>query len=334
MEKRLASFRTLKVDRLAFSDGSPAGAPKLSFVYEVCLNRPQQRNAFDHEFWTELRECFDLLDRLSSCRCVIITAAGSVFTAGIDLAFAGQIISSPVLPRRTSASPVENPEQPSKARLAVDSPISGEDPDATDPDCARKAAHLRRYVTALQDCFSAVEECSKPVIACVGGPCVGAGVDLVCSCDIRVASEEAWFSVKEVDLGLAADVGTLQRLPRIVGNDAWAREICFTGRRVGAEEARREGLLSALFESREEMRQKAIALAREIAGKSPVAVAGIKFALNFSTRRTVREELRVQAIWNGAMLQTHDIPTAMAQAALGRGAQREAPANGEVFACL
>ncbi|KYK69992.1 enoyl-CoA hydratase/isomerase family protein [Toxoplasma gondii TgCatPRC2] len=337
-EKTLKSFGTLRVTRLAFPESSTYAASQLSFVYEVCLNRPGTRNAFGETFWCEFRECFVILDRLPSCRCVLITAEGSVFTAGIDLAFAAQVMSNPPLPvarHRQEAPFSDELPRSSKSGLSVEGGDTGGDSsERENHDCARKSAHLRRYIMTLQDSFSAVEECSKPVIVCVGGPCVGAGVDLICSCDIRLVSKEAWFSVKEVDIGIAADVGTLQRLPRVVGNDAWVREVCFTGRRFGAEEARRAGLVSELFENREEMRQKGMALACDIAAKSPVAVSGIKFALNFSSRRTVREELRVQAIWNGAMLQTEDIPTAISQGVLGKGTGKPTAGNGQLFASL
>ncbi|PFH34082.1 enoyl-CoA hydratase/isomerase family protein [Besnoitia besnoiti] len=330
-EKKLGGFQTLLVTRLAFPDEgrSEGTAANPSFVYEVRLNRPKQRNAFNREFWEEFRECFDILDILPSCRCIVVTAEGPVFTAGIDLALAAeQLTGKPLLPRRQRAR-----ERAETSKSNWDAEENMED-STEKPDRARIAASLRRTITKFQDCFTSLEKCSKPIIVCIGGPCVGAGVDLICSCDIRVASKNAWFSVKEVDIGLAADVGTLQRLPRIVGNDSWVREICYTGRRFDAEEAKRQGLLSKLVESEDEMRKKAVALAHDIAAKSPVAVSGIKFALNYTTRRTVEDELRVQAIWNAAMLQTNDIPVSMSLQSMQRGSRSGSPDTGHAFACL
>eukprot|EP00921_Rhytidocystis_pertsovi_P012726 GHVQ01020676.1.p1 GENE.GHVQ01020676.1~~GHVQ01020676.1.p1 ORF type:complete len:209 (+),score=23.26 GHVQ01020676.1:498-1124(+) len=177
-------------------------------------------------------------------------------------------------------------------------------------DTARRALRLRRFVQYLQDAFNCIEECRVPVVAAVVGGCVGAGVDLVSACDIRIASADAWFTVKEVDIGLAADLGTLQRLPKIVGNDSWVREVCYTARRFSAEEAYNVGLLSSVEKSRLALQDKSMEICKCIAGKSPVAIAGTKFALRYSKDKSNKEGLLMQSVWNGAMLQTNDIAIA------------------------
>eukprot|EP00922_Rhytidocystis_sp_ex-Travisia-forbesii_P071890 GHVS01107277.1.p1 GENE.GHVS01107277.1~~GHVS01107277.1.p1 ORF type:complete len:150 (+),score=17.13 GHVS01107277.1:494-943(+) len=132
---------------------------------------------------------------------------------------------------------------------------------------------------------------------------------------MRVASlSTAHFSVKEVDVGLAADLGTLQRLQKIVGNDSWVREVCYTAREFAAAEAMDVGLLSYAEHNDAATRQKAWSIAKSIASKSPVAISGTKFALNYSRNRHTSDGLAMQAIWNSAMLQTNDIMTAVASA--------------------
>ena len=182
-------------------------------VVEVRLSRPDKSNAFSQAMWSELRSVFQLLALVEDpCRAIVLTGAGKNFTAGLDL----------------------------QDHVSLLSPSADSDP-------ARRAWALREMIRAYQDTITAVELCPKPVIAAVHGACVGAGVDLVSAADIRLASSDAWFSVKEVDIGLAADVGTLQRLPRVVGNGSIVRELALTGRRWPAEEAAGHGFLSRVL---------------------------------------------------------------------------------------
>ena len=189
-------------------------------------------------------------------------------------------------------------------------------------DTARRAAHLHRsLIRAYQESFASIEACPKPVIALVHGACVGGGVDMVTAADIRLASADATFCVKEVEVGLAADLGTLQRLPRCVRGDSWAREVCLTAREFSAEEAAREGLVSAVLPSKAELRARGLEVASSIAKLSPVAVQGTKVHLNYSRGRTVADALEYQAAWNMAMLQTDDIPEAAGAAMTGQEAR-------------
>ncbi|KAK6049819.1 enoyl-CoA hydratase/isomerase family protein [Cooperia oncophora] len=157
--------------------------------------------------------------------------------------------------------------------------------DEIDP--GRKGRILRRIITTCQDGFTAIEACPKPVIAAVHSHCIGAGVDLITSCDIRYASSDALFSIREVDIGMAADVGTLNRIQKIVGNDSWTRELAFTARNVGADEALKFGLISRIFNTEKEVVEGALALARKIAEKSPIGVQGTK-EVSESIRLNVR----------------------------------------------
>ncbi|KAJ6792907.1 putative delta(3,5)-Delta(2,4)-dienoyl-CoA isomerase, mitochondrial [Iris pallida] len=160
---------------------------------------------------------------------------------------------------------------------------------------------LHRNILSMQSAITSLETLRKPVIASIHGACIGAGVDLVSACDIRYCTSSSFFSVKEVDLALAADLGTLQRLPRIVGYGN-AIEMALTGRRVGAEEARGMGLVTRVWEGREEMEREVDAVAREMAEKSVDAVSGTKAVMLRSRDLSVGEGLEYVATWNTAML--------------------------------
>lgn len=169
---------------------------------------------------------------------------------------------------------------------------------------------LRRQILALQDALTAVEKCRVPVLAAVSGACVGAGVDLVTACDVRYCDVSAYFSVKEVDMALTADLGTLQRLPTIVGFGN-AMEMALTGRAVPASEAKNMGLVSKVFDTREEMEKKVEEIAKEIAEKSGKAVMGTKEVMLKSRDMTVEMGLDYIATWNAGMLKNKDLEEAV-----------------------
>ena len=149
-----------------------------------------------------------------------------------------------------------------------------------------------------------------PVIAAIQGGCIGGAVDMVTACDIRLASKEAFFCIQEINIGMAADVGTLQRLPKIIP-DSKMREMAYTGRRMYAEEAKESGLISDMFETQEEMLEGANKLAKEIASKSPVAIYGLKAVMNYSRDHNVSDSLEYNALWSGAMLSQKDMTEAI-----------------------
>eukprot|EP00998_Keelungia_sp_KM082_P007220 NODE_3426_length_896_cov_52.365410_g3404_i0.p1 GENE.NODE_3426_length_896_cov_52.365410_g3404_i0~~NODE_3426_length_896_cov_52.365410_g3404_i0.p1 ORF type:complete len:270 (+),score=71.86 NODE_3426_length_896_cov_52.365410_g3404_i0:113-811(+) len=210
------------------------------------------------------------------CRVVVLSAAGRLFTAGLDLA---------------------------------DADISGGG-EKVDP--ARRAMQLRQLILDWQAAITSIERCRKPVIAAVHGACIGGGIDLISACDVRLCTADAFFSIKEVDVGLAADVGTLQRFPKIIGNDSKARELAFTGRKFDAKEAAQMGMVSNVYANQEELMKQATAMADLIASKSPVAVQGTKVNMVFSRDHTVQEGLDYIAAWNMGMLQSEDVMKAAA----------------------
>lgn len=253
-------------------------------VYHVQLNRPDKLNALNKTLWREIGECFDKLADDPDCRAVVLSAAGKMFSSGIDfndLAEIGGIVSS-------------------------------------DDDVARKGRALHKLIIKYQESFTSMEKCPKPVIAAVHSACIGAGVDLICSADIRYSSSDAWFQVKEVDVGLAADVGTLQRLPKIIGNQSLVRELSFSGRKMLASEALECGFVSKIFEDNESLLSGALDMASTIASKSPVAVQATKMALVHARDHPVQEGLDFIRILNMSMLQSEDVKiAAMAQMSKG-----------------
>ncbi|RDD41192.1 Delta(3,5)-Delta(2,4)-dienoyl-CoA isomerase, mitochondrial [Trichoplax sp. H2] len=240
------------------------------FVFHVQLNRPQKRNAVNRQLRRDLKSCFDQLATDPNCRAVVISGAGKMFTSGIDLADLN------VLPDRNL-------------------------------DAARMGLRLHQNIKDFQDVFTAMEKCPKPIIAAVHGACVGAGIDLISSCDIRLCSKDTYFSVKEVDVGLAADVGTLQRLPKIIGNNSIVRELAFTARNFSSDEAKDIGLVSNVHADNNTVLQAALKMASLIAAKSPIAVLSSKVSLNYSRDHTVDEGLEHIAAWNMCMLQSEDM---------------------------
>lgn len=251
-------------------------------VLEATLNRPAKANALDDALWQELRTVFDWADATPPVRVVILAGAGRHFCAGIDLTMLGGVI----------------------ARIAG-------------ADEARSRETLRRLILDLQDCLSSIERCRKPVLAAIQGACLGGGLDLACCCDLRHATVDARFAVREIDLGMVADVGTLQRLPALIPPGI-ARELAYTGREFSADEALRHGFVNAVSPDIDSLRQHVRETARCIAGKSPLAVRGSKEVLNYSRDHSVADGLAHVATWNAAMLLSADLHEATAATSEGR----------------
>ncbi len=178
-------------------------------------------------------------------------------------------------------------------------------------DVGRNARLLRRKILALQASFNAVDNCRKPVLAAIQGYCLGGAIDLISACDMRYAAEDAQFSIKEIDIGMAADVGTLQRLPRIIG-DGMLRELAYTGRTFGADEARTIGLVNRVYSDTASLLEGVMGIAREIASKSPIAITGTKEMISYMRDHRIDDGLEYVATWNAAMLQSTDLRVAMA----------------------
>ncbi len=247
-------------------------------VASVALNRPERANAMERAMWGELRQAMRWLDETPEARVGVLSGAGANFCAGIDLAMLAAI----------------------QADIA--------------DDCDGRAREkLRRLILDLQDCLTAIERCRKPVIAAIHGACVGAGVDLICACDLRYCSADAYFSVREIDVGLTADVGTLQRLPRLIGEGA-ARELAYTGRKLGAAEAKELRLVNAYHPDRDALTQAMRELAATLAAKPPLALRGCKEMITYARDHSVADGLNYVATWNAAMLLSSDLGEAMASA--------------------
>jgi enoyl-CoA hydratase len=240
-------------------------------VAQVQINRPKKANALDLTAWQELYEIFTVLDGLPEVRAIVLSGAGTHFCAGIDLALLMAV------------------------RQAAENPCEG-----------RMREKIRHFVHQLQAPINAVEQCRKPVLAAIQGACVGAGVDLVTACDMRYASADAFFSVAEIDMGMVADLGTLQRLPRLVG-EGLAREMAYTGRRVSADEALAGRLVNAVWPDHESAVATATETARVIATKSPLAIRGSKQVITYARDHTVADSLEQIATWNAAMLLSNDL---------------------------
>lgn len=251
------------------------------FIFHVQLNRPDKMNALNKKMWSEIGNCMDQLNDDPECRVIVLSGKGRLFCAGIDLvdlAEFGSIV-------------------------------------MTDGDIAQKSVKLLTTIKQFQDYFTAIEKCRKPVIAAVHGACVGGGVDLITAADIRYCTKDAWFQVKEVDVGLAADVGTLQRLPKVIGSESLVRELTFSGRKIFSSEALQCGFVGRVYEDKEKMLESAMILSKLIAEKSPVAVQGTKVNLVYSRDHSVQEGLDYIRLWNMCMLQSEDVmKAAMSQA--------------------
>lgn len=244
-------------------------------IARVTMTRPQALNTMNAAFWGEIVRVFAAIDDDASVRAVLLVSTGKHFTAGLDLAWAG-----------------------------------GNLGDSGKGDVGRQRAAFLRKVKRMQQSFTVVDQCKAPVIAVVQGGCIGGGVDLVTACDLRIGTADAFFTIQEINIGIVADVGTLQRIPHLLPQGI-VRELAYTGRRFGAEEAARHGFLNTVAATHAEAIAAGEALAREIASKSPIATMGTKAVLNRGRDQTIEEGLDYIAVWNSAFLAGDDLVEAM-----------------------
>lgn len=245
-----------------------------SGVFNIILNRPSVRNAISLDFFSEFPKALNALDQSPYVSVILLSGSGDHFCAGIDL----------------------------KDLNFITGNHSG--------DRGRSGERLRRQIKFMQDAITAIERCRKPVIAAIHGACVGMGIDIVSACDVRYCTKDAFFSVKEVDLGITADLGTLQRLPGIVGFGN-AMELALTGRKFSGQEAKELGLVSRVFESNEKLNEGVLTIVEGIAGKSPLVVAGTKAVLLRSRELSLEQGLDYVATWNSSMLLSDDLTEAI-----------------------
>lgn len=241
------------------------------YVAQVEIDRPKKLNSFTEPMFQSLGAIFHQLSTDPDVRVIVLTGAGErAFSAGLDVQSASE-----------------------------DGPLAG----GGDSDPARKAAKLRRHILELQHGVSAIEECEKPVIGVLHGIAYGLAIDITTCCDVRLCSKDTRFAVKEVDIGLAADVGTLTRLVKTAVPMSWIKDVCLTARDFNAEEASRVGFVSGVLESKQATLARAHEIAKLIAKKSPVAVQATKSVVNFSRDHSVADgEFRhITAICNFAL---------------------------------
>lgn len=244
-------------------------------VATVKINVPKKANAMTKAFWREIRVAMEELDREDEVRVVVIEGEGKHFTSGIDLVMFMQL--------KTELDKIDCP--------------------------GRSREKIRTEILWLQDAFNSIEKCRKPVIAAIHGACIGGGIDMITACDMRYCSADAHFSVKEIDLGMAADVGTLQRLPKVIG-EGIARELAYTGRKVDGAEAQQIGLVNKCYADRETMLKEVYAIAETIASKSPLAIRGTKEMFLYTRDHSVEDGLNYVATWNAGMLFSNDLQEA------------------------
>ena len=244
-------------------------------VAHVQINRPDKINAMNADFWSEIRDIFAWIEDTPEVRVVVLSGAGKHFSSGIDLMLLAQ--------------------------------VGGQ----LGKEVGRNARALKRKIEELQSSFNAVDNCSKPVLAAIQGYCLGGAIDLISACDMRYSTVDAQFAIKEIDVGMAADVGTLQRLPHIIG-DGMMRELAYTGRTVMGDEAQRIGLVNSTYADQDALMQGVFAIAHTIAQKSPIAVQGSKEMIRYIRDHTVADGLNYIATWNASMLQAEDLRVAMA----------------------
>lgn len=244
-------------------------------IADIRLNRPEKSNALNATMWQEIRQVFEWVDCSPDARVAILSGEGKNFCAGIDLAM-----------------------------------LTGIQQQIANPDGARSRETLRHIILDLQACLSSIERCRKPVLAAIHGACIGGALDLVTCCDMRYVASDAAFSIKEIDIGMIADVGTLQRLPRLIG-EGNARELAFTGRTVNADEAISLTLANRAFPSKEALLGGVREIATRISKKSPLAIRGTKEILNYSRDHSIADGLNYVATWNAAMLLSADLKESM-----------------------
>ncbi|MEP7706282.1 crotonase/enoyl-CoA hydratase family protein [Paraglaciecola sp. 25GB23A] len=243
-------------------------------IAHIQLSRPEALNSMIPAFWSELPAVVRQIDADAKARVIVISSQGKHFSAGMDLSVFTEMGKS----------------------------FNGEP--------ARRAERMRRMVLELQDSFNALEEARIPVLVAMQGGVIGGAVDMVSAADCRYCTEDAYFTIKETELGMTADVGTLQRLPHLIPQGL-VRELAFTGRNMRAQEAQSCGLVNQVFSDQSSMLAAVMAIAAKIAMNSPMAVSGCKEMLNYSRDHSVNDSLNYMATWQAGMFQMPDVQEAM-----------------------
>jgi enoyl-CoA hydratase len=247
-------------------------------VARVHMCRPERANSMIPEFWSELPEIIDELSSGSEARAIILSAEGRHFCSGMDLTVFG-----------------------------ADNAVSS----SSEPGgfSSRNRARFRSTALKLQKTFTCLEESRLPVLAAIQGACMGGGIDMTSACDLRYATADAFFCIQEINIAMTADVGTLQRMPKLIPEGV-VRELAFTGRRMQAPEAKERGFVNEVYPDHDTMLAAVTEIAQEIASKSPMAIWGTKRTMNYSRDHSVADGLDYIATWNAAMFDTDDMTEA------------------------
>ncbi|MBH29193.1 MAG: enoyl-CoA hydratase [Actinobacteria bacterium] len=254
----------------------------------VRMIRPERANSMIPEFWQELPEIIDQLSAGGDARVIVLSAEGRHFCSGMDLSvFAGN-------------NNVSNQEQAKHG--------------------SRQRAGFRSTALQLQRTFSCMEESRLPILSAIQGACIGGGIDMVSATDLRYATNDAYFCIQEINIGMTADVGTLQRMPRFVPEGV-VRELAYTGRNMSAAEAKERGFVNEIYGDQDEMLEAVFEVAGEIASKSPMAIWGTKRTLNYGRDHSVADGLEYIATWNAAMFDTDDMAEAFRASTENRDAE-------------
>ena len=245
-------------------------------IAHIRFNRPEKRNSMNEDFWNLFPKEVEELDDSGEIRALIVSSTGPHFSSGIDLnMFKDDVV-----------------EDESKHELG------------------RSRGYFIQQLHYLQNAASCLEAARFPVIAAIQGGCIGGGIDLVTAADLRICTKDAFFLIEEINVGLAADIGTIQRLPKIIPAGI-AREWTMMGEKISADRAKEVGLVSSLHENQEEMLKSAFEIAEKLASKTPLAMWVTKEVLNYSRDHSVKEGLENVALWNAAMLHKEDVMTTM-----------------------
>lgn len=254
-------------------------------IAHIVLNRPEAMNSMPRAFWNELPALVHDIDDHAKARVIVISSTGKHFTAGMDLSVF----------------------------------TDGEGVGAGGGDAYSRAEAFRQFVLTLQGSFNCLDNARMPVLVAIQGGCIGGGVDFVSACDIRYATDDAFFQIQEINIGMTADVGTFPRLCKLIP-EGWVRELAYAGRRLPAQRAKEIGLINETFPSQEAMLAHVMEIAAEIASKAPVAVAGSKRMINYARDHTIADGLDYIATWQAGMF----APPHMMEAFAAK-AQKRAP---------
>ena len=248
----------------------------LGHVAHIKLNRPEKRNAMNWDFWRDLPKIVGDIDTNARARCIVLSSTGPVFSAGLDLSLFGQDVFASSKTAKMNEKELQTPQ------------------------------NFMSFLSFLQDSISSLQKARIPVICAIQGGCIGGGVDLICSADIRLATNDAFFSIRETKIGMVADVGTFPRIVKLLP-EGIVKELAFTGRNFSAQEAKEYGFVNRLYESHDALIEGALEIANEIASNSPAAVYGCKRVIDFSRDHTIDEGLEWINMWNASMLSQSEL---------------------------